>query len=118
MMMLSSIFEVLWQNLKISDEPVNIAINGVLCDITDFYFDGDIMEYVMVLTEGYEYKVKENPLKENRFRYHASSQEVRDELTGFVYHCDNVELVDLLNRVNNRADLNAEKYYGLKKKVD
>ena len=116
--MLSDVFEVLFKNLKIGDDPVNIAINGVLCDITDFYFDGDIMEYVMVLTECYEYKVKENPLKENRFKYYASSQEVRDELTGYVYHCDNAELVDLLNKVNNRADSNALKYYDLKKKLD
>lgn len=56
MKMLSEIFKVLFDNLKYTDEPVNILIKGELHDITDFYFDNNIMEYVLELTEGYKYE--------------------------------------------------------------
>ena len=50
-----------------------------------------------------------------RFEYYKESQYVLDELTGFTYHCNNSDLVDLLNQLNNRADRIVEKYYKVKK---
>ena len=60
MKMLSEIIETLWSNMKMSDLPVNVLVDNELCDIKDFYYDTNICEYVLVLTDGYEYIRKEN----------------------------------------------------------
>lgn len=112
MKMLSDIIKVLFESLRLDDEPVNILVDGELCDIAEFYFDDNIMEYVMVLTEGYEYTNDE--LKE-RFIYYPTTKEVKDQLTGYTYYCPDKDLLELLTKTNNRADKNAEKYYELKK---
>lgn len=57
-------------------------------------------------------------IKNERFQYHPHSQEIVDNLTGFTYHCNNRKLVELLNKVNTRADLNAERYWNLRKQLD
>ena len=113
MKMLSDIIKVLFESLRIDDEAVNILIDGQLCDINNFYFDENIMEYVMELTDGYPYHKHTDEL---RFNYFPKSNEVVDELTGYTYYCPNKELVDLLNKINMRADRNAEKYLDLKMK--
>ena len=42
-----------------------------------------------------------------RFEYHRNSQSIVDNLTGHIYE-GNKETCDLLNRINDRADRNAE----------
>ena len=60
MKFVSDLIETLWENgMKKDDLPVNILIDGKLSDIKDFYYDPNICEYVMELTEGYEYDKKE-----------------------------------------------------------
>ena len=54
--MLSDLLLIFMKNMQIEDLPVNILVNNQLCDIKDFYFDKKIHEYVLELTEGYEYK--------------------------------------------------------------
>ena len=44
-----------------------------------------------------------------RFRYSKTSQIITDDLTGWTYY-GNKQVCDLLNQVNNRADMNAEKF--------
>ena len=44
-----------------------------------------------------------------RFRYYKSSQIITDKLTGWTYY-GNKQVCDLLNQVNRRADINAEKF--------
>ena len=44
---------------------------------------------------------------EKRFEYHRNSQSIVDKVTGHIYQ-GNKETCDLLNRVNSRADTNAE----------
>ena len=56
MKMLSDLLLIFMKNMQIEDLPVNILVNNQLCDIKDFYFDEKIHEYVLELTEGYEYK--------------------------------------------------------------
>ena len=111
MKMLSDIIKVLFESLRLDDEPVNILIDGQLYDISEFYFDENIMEYVLELTDGYPYTEHDDEL---RFNYFAIAYEVVDGLTGYTYYCPNKELVDLLNKVNKRADRNAKKYWDLK----
>ena len=110
--MLNDIIKVLFDSLRLDDEPVNILIDGELYDIEKFYFDDNIMEYIMVLTEGYKYT--NNDLKE-RFIYYPTSKEVQDQLTGYTYYCPDHNLLELLIKINNRANKNAEEYYELKK---
>lgn len=52
---LKVLVEVLIDNSSLADAPVNILIDGKLHDVIDFYYDDKICEYVMELTEGYEY---------------------------------------------------------------
>lgn len=42
-----------------------------------------------------------------RFEYHRSSQSITDRTNGYIYH-GNKKTCDLLNRINDRADRNAE----------
>ena len=42
-----------------------------------------------------------------RFEYHRISQSITDRTTGYIYH-GNKKTCDLLNRINDRADRNAE----------
>ena len=113
MKMLSDIIGILFESLRIDDEPVNVLVGRELCDIKDFYYDDRICEYVLELTNGYKYS-KPN---EKRFYYYEQSSEIVDSLTGYTYYCNNKEIVDLLNKMNNRADRNAEKYWDLKMKL-
>jgi len=52
----------------------------------------------------------------NRFKYYMNSQMIVDTITGKYYH-GNKSICELLNQINNRADVNAEKYYKLKKQI-
>lgn len=56
--------------------------------------------------------------KKERFQYYRESQYVVDNITGYIYPCNNRRIVDLLNQLNNQADKNLEKYYELKKKLE
>lgn len=56
--------------------------------------------------------------KKERFQYYRESQYVVDNITGYIYSCNNRRIVDLLNDLNNQADKNAEKYYKLQKKIE
>lgn len=60
----SDCLKVLVNNVAIDDAPINILIDGRLHDIKDFYYDSDISEYVMELTEGYEYDGTNKIMKE------------------------------------------------------
>lgn len=53
---LKVLVNTLLDNCDLADAPVNILINGKLHDVKEFYYDNNICEYVMVLTEGYEYE--------------------------------------------------------------
>lgn len=53
---LKVLVNTLIDNSGLADAPVNILIDGQLYDVREFYFDKDIVEYVMVLGDGYEYK--------------------------------------------------------------
>ena len=110
--MLSDMIRVLFDSLRLDDEPVNVLVGRELCDIKDFYFDDRICEYVLELKDSQKYS-KPN---EKRFYYYEKSSEIVDSLTGYTYYCNNKEIVDLLNKMNNRADKNAEKYWDLKMK--
>lgn len=55
---LKVLVNVLIDNCGLADAPVNILIDGKLHDVKEFYYDKNIAEYVMVLTEGYEYDRK------------------------------------------------------------
>ena len=46
----------LLDNCDLANAPVNILIGNKLHDVKEFYYDDDIAEYIMVLTEGYEYE--------------------------------------------------------------
>lgn len=48
-------FEVLVNAIGLSDDPVNVLVDGKLYDIKDLYFDADICEYVLELHGGYDY---------------------------------------------------------------
>ena len=99
MKLLSDIIKVLFESLRIDDEPVNILVDGQLYDIIEFYYDENINEYVMELTKGYDYQNKRV-----RFKYFEDSSEIVDEETGYTYYCPNKEIVELLNKRN--------KYFG------
>ena len=47
--------KILVNNISLSDEPVNVLIDGKLYDIKSLYFDENIYEYVLELEGGYEY---------------------------------------------------------------
>ena len=49
-----------------------------------------------------------------RFNVHTSSQYIKDDMTGFNYS-SLTELCDLLNKVNDRADRNADELYEYKR---
>lgn len=53
---LKVLVNTLLDNCDLADAPVNILIDGKLHDVKEFYYDKNICEYVMVLTEGYEYE--------------------------------------------------------------
>ena len=53
--MISECLQILVENLKYDDLPVNILIGKNLYDIKDFYFDDDINEYIMTLEGGYDF---------------------------------------------------------------
>lgn len=40
----------------------------------------------------------------DRFVYYKDSQMVLDRLTGERYHCNSLDLVELLNQLNNRGE--------------
>lgn len=46
-----------------------------------------------------------------RFKYYENSQYIIDNLTGFIYHCNNQEIVNLLNELNDKNDRLVEKFY-------
>ena len=50
-----------------------------------------------------------------RFEYRELSQEIKDHLTGYIYHSNSKDLCELLNQIDERANRNAEKYYELYK---
>lgn len=52
---LKVLINTLLDHSDLADAPVNILINGKLHDVIDFYYDEEICEYIMELTEGYEY---------------------------------------------------------------
>ena len=52
-------FELLVNAISLSDDPVNVLVDGKLYDIKDLYFDEDIYEYVLELHGGYDYGGKE-----------------------------------------------------------
>ena len=56
MKMVSDLLKVLINTVSVDDIPINILIDGKLYDIKDFYYDKNICEYVMELTEGYKYE--------------------------------------------------------------
>ena len=53
---LKVLVNTLLDNTGLADAPVNILIDGKLHDVKEFYFDSKISEYVMELSEGYEYE--------------------------------------------------------------
>ena len=53
---LKILINTLLDNCDLADAPVNILIGNKLHDVKEFYYDDDIAEYVMVLTEGYKYE--------------------------------------------------------------
>ena len=53
---LQILINTLLDNCDLANAPVNILIGNKLHDVKEFYYDDDIAEYIMVLTEGYEYE--------------------------------------------------------------
>lgn len=58
MMMLSDFVFVLLKEWQIDDLPVNILIGDMYYDIEEFFFDGEIHEYILKLSEGSDYKTR------------------------------------------------------------
>lgn len=52
---LKVLVNTLIDNSSLADAPVNILIDEKLYDVTDFYYDNEICEYVMKLEGGYTY---------------------------------------------------------------
>ena len=48
-------------------------------------------------------------MKKKRFNYYRNSQMIIDELTG-KHYSGNKQVCELLNRINERADMNAEAF--------
>jgi hypothetical protein len=48
-------------------------------------------------------------MNEKRFKYYPNSQMIIDELTG-KHYSGNKQVCELLNRINERADMNAEAF--------
>ena len=48
-------------------------------------------------------------MNEERFKYYRNSQMIIDELTG-KHYSGNKQVCELLNRINERADMNAEAF--------
>ncbi len=116
--MLSDIIKVLFESLRLDDEPVNILVGKQLCEIKSFYYDDRLNEYVLELTNSYKYNKPTQRDDDKRFFYHEGSSEIGDRVTGYTYYYNNKEIVDLLNKLNNRADKNAEKYWNLKIRIE
>ncbi len=55
---ISDFLKILVENISLSDDPVNVLVDGKLYDIKDLYFDEDIYEYVLELHGGYNYRRK------------------------------------------------------------
>ena len=72
MKMLSELLNTILKNLKYTDSPVNILINNKLHDIKNIYYEPKIDEYIMELTEGYQY-TKQN--KNTTTTKHTKKQE-------------------------------------------
>lgn len=51
----SDFLKVLVDSVAVSNNPINILIDGKLYDIKTFYFDKNIYEYVLELEGGYDY---------------------------------------------------------------
>ena len=49
-------------------------------------------------------------MNEDRFRYYSNSQMIIDNLTG-KHYSGNKQVCELLNRINERADMNEEAFY-------
>ena len=65
--MLSELLNTILKNLKYTDSPVNIRINNKIHDIKNIYYEPQIDEYIMELTEGYQYtKQNKNNIREKK----------------------------------------------------
>lgn len=65
--MLSELLNTILKNLKYTDSPVNILINNKIHDIKNIYYEPQIDEYIMELTEGYQYtKQNKNNIREKK----------------------------------------------------
>ena len=53
---LKTIVDAMIDNCGLANAPVNIRIGDKLYGVIDFYYDKNIEEYVMELTERYDYE--------------------------------------------------------------
>ena len=52
-------------------------------------------------------------IDEKRFVFFPTSNYIKDRMTGETFFCNNRRVCELLNKLNDRADRNAEMYFEL-----
>ena len=80
MKMLSELLNTILKNLKYTDSPVNILINNKIHDIKNIYYEPQIDEYIMELTEGNQ-NTKQNKNKKKKKKTEKTKNNIREKKT-------------------------------------